>query len=404
MLAVAEARQRILDSLAPLAAEVVGLEAGLGRVLAEDLTARVTQPPAAVSAMDGYALRARDAETLPARLKVAGEAAAGGAAPPALGPGEALRIFTGAPLPEGADCVVIQEEAERSGDTLTLQATPRAGDFVRPAGLDFRAGDLGLRAGRRLTARDLGLAAAMNRPWLPVHRRARVAVLGTGDEIVLPGEPLGPNQIVSSNGFALSAAVRACGGAALHLGIAPDEPDGLGARIAAARGCDLLVTAGGASVGAHDLVQEVLRAQGAELDFWKIAMRPGKPLMFGRLGATPVLGLPGNPVSAMVCAVVFLAPALARLHGQPGEVPRRRVRLGTALAANGPREAYLRARLDDDDPAEAPRAVPLESQDSAVLSGLAKAEALLIRPPHAPAAEAGDAAEIVPLEAAGPLL
>jgi len=404
MLSVHEAQRRILDALAPLAAEVVGLDDGLGRVLAEDLAARVTQPPAAVSAMDGYAVRAADTADPPQRLTVVGETAAGGAMAPVLAPDEARRIFTGAPLPEGADAVVIQEDAERSGDLITVRAAARRGDYVRPAGLDFRAGDLGLRAGRRLTARDLGLAAAMNHPWLRVHRRARVAILGTGDEIVLPGEPLGPNQIVSSNGFALSAAVRACGGEALHLGVAPDDRDRLGERIAAARGCDLLVTAGGASVGAHDLVQDALRAQGAELDFWKIAMRPGKPLMFGRLGPTPVLGLPGNPVSAMVCAIVFLAPALARLHGQPGEVPRRTVRLGTAVAANGPREAYLRARLEHGAMDDAPRAVPLENQDSAVLSGLADADALLIRPPYASAAETGETAEAVPLDGGAPLL
>ena len=402
MLSVADARARILGAFSPLAAEIVSVADALGRGLAEDIAARVTQPPHAVSAMDGYAVRAEDTAALPAMLRVVGEAPAGQAHPHPLGPGEAVRIFTGAPLPDGADAIVIQEDTTREGDTVTVHEAATAGRWIRPAGLDFAAGAVGLRAGRRLTARDVGLAAAMNHPWLPVHRRPRVALLGTGDEVVLPGDPLGAHQIVSSNGFALAAAVTAGGGVPLNLGIAPDNRAALADRIAAARGCDLLVTAGGASVGAHDLVQEVLKDSGARLDFWKIAMRPGKPLMFGHLDATPVLGLPGNPVSAMVCAILFLMPALAVMRGGDGTLPHRRARLAVDLPGNGGREDYIRATLETDSHG-GQQVAPLGVQDSSVLSSLAAAEALLIRPPHAPPATAGDSVDILPLDA-GPSL
>ncbi len=397
MLPVAEARTRILAAFDPLPAETVPVGDALGRVLAEDLLARVTQPPAAMSAMDGYAVRAHDAGAVPARLRLVGEVPAGEAFPRALGAGEAVRIFTGAPLPDGADAIVIQENTERDGDTVVVHTAAQAGDWVRPAGLDFREGEPGLPAGRRLTARDIGLAAAMNRPWLNVHRRPRVAVLATGDEIVLPGEPLGPNQIVSSNSMGLCAFVSACGGEPVHLGVAPDTRAGLTERIAAAKGCDLLVTAGGASVGAHDLVHRVLEERGAELDFWKIAMRPGKPLMFGRLGATPVLGLPGNPVAGLVCATLFLRPAIDVMQGGEGTVPRMRAVLGAPLPANGERESYLRASIDRTGP-HGPEVTAFEKQDSSVLSRLARADALIRRPIRAEPAPAGTAVEILPLD------
>jgi molybdopterin molybdotransferase len=272
---------------------------------------------------------------------------------------------------------------------------------VRPAGLDFVAGAVGLAAGRLLTARDIGLAAAMNHPWLRVRRRPRVAILATGDEIVRPGDPIGPNQIVSSNALALSALVKSVGGDPVMLGIAPDETGALRRLAAGAVGADLLVTTGGASVGEHDLVRSGLAEDGLALDFWSIAMRPGKPLMFGRLGAVPLLGLPGNPVSSLVCAVVFLKPALEALLGLTrAQAPRQTAPLATDLKANDRRQDYLRARLVIGDD-HVQRVTPFPKQDSSMLTPLAQADCLVVRPPHAPAAQAGTAVEIIPLGGAG---
>ena len=401
MLSVAEALARITAAFAPLPAETVGLTEALGRVLAEDVAARVTQPPTDVSAMDGYAVRAADvaqaSADAPARLEVIGRAPAGGAFEGAVGPGQAVRIFTGAPVPTGADAIVIQEDTERDGDIVVVKESAAAGEYVRPAGLDFRAGAVGLTAGRLLSARDVGLAAAMDRPWLQVHRRPRVALLATGDEVVLPGDPRGPNQIVSSNGFSLAAFVQACGGQPIHLGIAPDDSAALKTLVEGARGADLLVTTGGVSVGEHDLIREALGEQGLEMDFWRIAMRPGKPLLFGRIGATPILGLPGNPVSSLVCATLFLRPAIAVMLGRETEAiaPETAI-LGTPLGANDRRQDYLRARLETDAQGRR-RALPFARQDSAMLATLAQADCLVVRAPHAPAAEAGEVVEIVPL-------
>jgi molybdopterin molybdotransferase len=401
MLSVAEALARITAAFAPLPAETVGLTGALGRVLAEDVAARMTQPPKDVSAMDGYAVRAADVAQVtadaPARLDVIGRVPAGGEFEGTVGPGQALRIFTGAPVPKGADAIVIQEDTERDGDVVMVKESAPPGHYIRPAGLDFRTGEVGLAAGRLLTARDVGLAAAMDRPWLSVHRRPRVALLATGDEVVLPGEPRGPTQIVSSNGFSLAAFVEACGGQPIHLGIAPDDTAALKALVAGARGADLLVTTGGVSVGEHDLIREVLGEQGLEMDFWRIAMRPGKPLLFGRIGATPVLGLPGNPVSSLVCATLFLRPAIAVMLGRDmaGAAPETAI-LGSGLGANDKRQDYLRARIEID--REGRRvAWPFERQDSSMLATLAQADCLVVRAPHAPAAEAGEAVEIVPL-------
>jgi len=397
MLSVAEALARITGAFVPLPAETVSLAEALGRTLAENVVARVTQPPAAVSAMDGYAVRAADLTTVPARLRVVGEAPAGGAHDGAVSAGEAVRIFTGGPLPAGADAIVIQEDTERDGDTVVVKETVAAGSYVRPAGLDFRAGDVGITAGRLLGARDIGLAAAMNHPWLRVRRRPRVAILATGDEVVLPGDPIGPNQIVSSNGFSLSAFVEACGGQPLHLGIAGDDQAALADMVSGARGTDLLVSSGGVSVGDHDLVGRVLGEQGMELDFWKIAMRPGKPLLFGRVGGTPVLGLPGNPVSALVCATLFLRPALAAMLGRPeSNGAQETAVLGTDLGANDRRQDYLRARLSIDS-AGRRCATPFPRQDSSMLATLAHADCLIVRPPLAASAKAGEAVDIVPL-------
>ena len=400
MISVEEALGRILAGLAdraPVAAEDVLLSDGLGRVLAEDVHARVTQPPAAMSAMDGWAVRAADVARVPTTLRRIGAVPAGAHFAGTVGAGETVRIFTGAPLPDGADTIVIQEDADQDGDRVVVREGAAKGTYVRPAGLDFVAGAVGLTAGRRLTARDIGLAAAMNHPWLRVRRRPRVAILATGDEIVRPGDPIGPNQIVSSNALALSALVASVGGDPLMLGIAPDQSDALRRMAAGAQGADLLVTTGGASVGEHDLVRSGLALDGLALDFWSIAMRPGKPLMFGRLGAVPLLGLPGNPVSSLVCALVFLKPALERLLGlAQAQAPRQTAVLAIDLKANDRRQDYLRARLDLDG-TDARRVTPFAKQDSSMLTPLAQADCLVVRPPHAPPAPAGTSVEIIPL-------
>jgi molybdopterin molybdotransferase len=403
MLSVAEALERILKSFRPLPAETVGIAEAFGRVLAEDVRARVTQPPHAVSAMDGYAVRAADVASVPATLKVIGAVPAGGLFEGAITAGEAVRIFTGAPLPKGADSIVIQEDTEagegpNGNGRVTVKESCKLGNYVRAAGLDFAVGDLGPRAGRRLTVRDVGLIAAMNHPWVPVRRRPRVAILATGDEVVMPGEPLGPSQIVSSNGLALAAFVRACGGEPLLLPIAADTEDSLAELAAGARGADLLLTTGGASVGEHDLVQKALGRQGMELDFWKIAMRPGKPLLYGRLGNQRVLGVPGNPVAALICGLVFLVPMLHRLLGlrEDARGPHEAV-LGQALEANGPRQHYLRA-ASTWGPGGDRVVASLAAQDSALMADFARADCLIVRPPDAPALAPGARVTIIPLD------
>ncbi len=397
MLSVEAARARILAALSPLAAETISVADSLGRVLAEDLTARVTQPPAAVSAMDGYAVRGRDVTTAPVTLRQIGAVPAGTAFAAEVGAGECVRIFTGAPLPAGTDTIVIQENVSAAGDAITINEATPSGRHVRPSGLDFSAGDVGLGAGDIITVRKLGLAAAMNRPWLRVTRRPRVAILATGDEIVMPGDPIGPSQIVSSNGLTLAAFIHAWGGEAIQLGIAPDRADALQAMAQGARGADLLVTTGGASVGDHDLVRSALGARGLDLDFWQIAMRPGKPLMFGRIDDTPLLGLPGNPVSSLVCSLIFLRPALLRLLGVP-DVSERRLPaiVGCDLPANDRRQDYLRASLTRGGEQEL-IATPFVKQDSSMLSLLAKADALIVRSPEATALKTGDRVEIIAL-------
>jgi molybdopterin molybdotransferase len=397
MLPVAEAREKILEVFEPLAAETVSLSQAAGRVLAEDLASRRTQPPKNMSAMDGFALKASDLALTPATLKVVAEVPAGSSYDRELQAGEAVRIFTGAPLPQGADCIVIQEDATLSGDKVTIADAVKAGAYVRPAGLDFREGEVKLKAGTRLSARDIGLAAAMNCPWLKVRRRPRIALLATGDEIVMPGEAIGENQIVSSNVLALAALIEEAGGEAVNLGIAPDREDGLVSLLQGARGCDLLVTTGGASVGKHDLVQGALASQGLDLAFWKIAMRPGKPLMFGRWADLPVLGLPGNPVSSLVCSYLFLLPIFAKLLDCPALAPKpRQATLGADMKENDRREDYLRAHLDEDQQGRL-TALPFAKQDSSMLATLKDADGLLIRPPHAPAAKAGEPCQVIPL-------
>jgi molybdopterin molybdotransferase len=398
MLSVAEAEARILAAFERLPAETVGLAEAEGRVLAEAARARLTQPPWPVSAMDGYAVRGADVARAPATLRLIGVVHAGARFAGRVGAGGAVRIFTGAPLPDGADTIVIQENVEAEGEAVRVRVETPLGRFVRPAGLDFRAGDVGLPAGRRLDARAIGFAAAMNLPWLRVTRRPRVAVIATGDEIVMPGDPVGPNQIVSSNAPALIAALRRLGAEPINLGIALDNEASLKALAAGARGADLLLTTGGASVGAHDLVREVLGGVGLALDFWKIAMRPGKPLMFGRLGETRLLGLPGNPVSSMVCTLLFVKPAVERMLGL--EAPRgagETARLGADLPANDERQDYLRAALHWAADGGAV-ATPFAKQDSSMISFLAKADCLIVRPPQAAVAAAGSLVPILRLD------
>ena len=318
LLSVADALAQVLKDAQPLAAEQAPLADTVGRVLAADLEALRTQPPADVSAMDGYAVRAADVATAPAKLKVIGEVAAGRPFERAIAAGETARIFTGGVVPAGADTVVIQEITTREGDVVIIEKTTAKGRNVRLQGLDFKAGDVLLPKGHRLTTRDLALAASMNRPLLPVHRRPKIAVLATGDELVPPGSTPGPGQIVYSNGFSLAALARAEGADVSDLGIVPDRLDETVAAVRRARelGVDVLVTTGGASVGEYDLVQQAFAAEGMDLSFWKVALRPGRPLMHGRLGAMQVLGLPGNPVSSYVCAFLFLVPLIRRLSGR----------------------------------------------------------------------------------------
>jgi molybdopterin molybdotransferase len=402
MISVAEALARILASApAPVASESVALEAALGRTLANDLHALRTQPPFANSAMDGYALRAGDTAQTPARLRVIGESAAGRAFPGAVHAGEAVRIFTGAPMPAGADAALVQENAEREGDMLIVAASESRGHNVRDAGIDFTEGERLLPTGRRLTPRDLALAAAANHPALPVRRRPRVAVLATGDELVRPGEALGPAQIVASNNYAVAGIIAACGAESIDLGIAVDEMDALALAFRRARNveADVLVTLGGASVGDYDLVQRALVDAGLELGFWRIAMRPGKPLMQGRLGGMRVLGLPGNPVSAIVCAILFLRPLLRAMVGDPaaGEDVSEPAVFGAEARANDVRQDYLRATLARDANGVW-AATPFENQDSSLVKVLAQAQCLIIRPPHAPPARRGEACRIIRLD------
>lgn len=407
LLPVEDALDRILTALSPLPAEVVPISEALGRVTAEPILARRTQPPVAVSAMDGYAVRAADVATVPVTLRRVGSAPAGGGYAGTVGPGEAVRIFTGGPVPAGADAIVLQEDvdasAEADGAEIVVREGAPAGTFVRPAGLDFKTGDVGVPAGRRLSARDIGLAAAMNVPWVRVIRRPRVAILSTGDEIVRPGELDDPTRIVSSNAYALAAVVRAVGGEAVDLGIAPDDRDALRALAAGARGADLLVTSGGASVGRHDLVQEALGdgtlgADALKVGFWKIAMRPGKPLIFGHLGAIPMLGLPGNPVSTVVCATVFLRPALERMLGLPaGPTALAEAVLAVDLKENDRRQDYLRA-TSEPGPDGRRLVTPFVRQDSSMMSRLAEADCLVVRPPHDPARSRGATVSVLPLD------
>jgi molybdopterin molybdotransferase len=396
---VADALAAILAGAEPLGEEMVALDAAYHRTLARDVAAKRTQPPQAMSAMDGYAVRAADAARVNTRLKVIGEVAAGRPFDRVLGVGEAARIFTGGVIPAGADAVVIQEDTVASADTITITEAASLGRHIRPAGVDFREGDVLLKAGRRLSDRDLSLAASMNFPELPVTRRPKVALLATGDELVMPGKPPGPGQIVYSNGYALRALARAEGAETVDLGVAADtlEATTAGIRRAGAAQADILVTTGGASVGDHDLVKASLEAEGVKMAFWKIAMRPGKPMMHGRLGAMRVIGVPGNPVSSYVCTILFVVPLIRALLGANTiHHVREAALLGRDVTANDVREDYLRARLEERDDGTL-IATPVNHQDSSLLANLAVSRALVIRAPFAPAAKAGTPCEILRL-------
>jgi molybdopterin molybdotransferase len=399
LMPVTEALSAVLAGAEPLSEEMVALDAAHHRVLARDVAALRTQPPQAMSAMDGYAVRSADASDVATRLKVIGEVAAGRPFEKTVGKGEAVRIFTGGVIPEGADAVIIQEDTVVEGGGITITEAAVAGRHIRPAGVDFRKGDVLLARGTRLTDRDLSLAAGMNYPEVPVRRRPRVALLATGDELVMPGSTPGPGQIVYSNGYALRALARQEGAETIDLGIAADTvaATALGIRRARDSGADILITTGGASVGDHDLVKQSLEAEGVTMAFWRIAMRPGKPMMHGRLGAMRVIGLPGNPVSSYVCGFLFLLPLIRALSGRAViHHTRETALLGRDVAANDMREDYLRARL------EARKnggliATPVDHQDSSLLANLAAARALVIRPPFAPAAPAGSPCDILRL-------
>ncbi|PVB62718.1 gephyrin-like molybdotransferase Glp [Labrenzia sp. 011] len=397
LMPVAEALEKLLAGVSSLETETVSLEQANNRFLAEALISTRTQPPFAASAMDGYAIRHEDLAADGTQLQVIGEAPAGHGFPGHVASGQSVRIFTGAPLPDGADTILIQENAQRSGDRITVLAPPQKGAFVRPAGLDFSSGDVLLEPPLRLDYRHLALAAAMNHAELPVIRKPKVAILATGDELVPPGTEPGPDQIIASNHIGIAALVADCGGQPVDLGISRDEPVELATHIRRAiiEDADILVTLGGASVGDHDIVQEVLGQEGMDLSFWRIAMRPGKPLMAGRLGRTKVLGLPGNPVSSMVCGLLFLKPLLQAMLGQPpaADAPKRAI-LGKALPENDRRQDYIRAGLSEDADGHLV-ATPFSRQDSSMLGLLAKSGALIIRPPHAPAQDAGTAVPVL---------
>lgn len=398
LLPVNEAHRRILDGISALGSETVGLLDAGERVLAEPVIAEVTQPPFDASAMDGYAARAADVAAVPAVLRVIGESNAGGPFDGAVGPGEAVRIFTGAALPRGADAVVIQEDTRREGDVLTVLEAASVGAHVRPEGGDFRNGDVLLPAGRLLDASAITLAAAGGHGTLSVRRRPRVAILATGDELVEPGSKLSPGQIISSNPFGLAALVKRFGGEPKLLGIAGDSLAALRDKLSLASDADILVTIGGASVGDRDLVKPALEAHGMALDFWKVAIRPGKPMLFGRLGQQRILGLPGNPLSCLIAARVFLVPLMFALLGRSDPSLAVQAAVLTAdLPANGPRQHYMRGKSE---PAAGglARVRALSSQDSAHMSALAAADVLIVREPDAPAARVGDVVSVLPID------
>lgn len=390
MISVEEARALLMDLVSPLETEEVPLAEAAGRVLVKDAVARRRQPPFSASAMDGYAVKAPEVEQH-AMFKVIGESAAGHRFDGTAGAGQAVRIFTGAPVPQGADFVVIQEDVSRSGDLITITNEPGDNHNIRPAGGDFEDGQT-VSAPRVLTPADIALLAAMNIPAVTVTRRPDIALISTGDELVMPGEDPGPDQIIASNTFGLKAMLEAAGARARILPIARDTESSLKMAFSLAGGADLAVTIGGASVGDHDLVGKVAADLGMERSFYKVAMRPGKPLMAGRLNSGAMVGLPGNPVSAMVCGALFLVPMVKSMLGLGAEAAEPlNATLAGPVTKNGPRQHYMRARI------EGGRLTAFDNQDSSLLTVLAAANALLIRPPHDPARAAGETVRYLPL-------
>ena len=401
MISAEQAISKVSGEMRLMAAETVPLRAALGRVLAAAPAAGTTHPPADVSAMDGYAVRMEDVETVPVTLEQIGESAAGSGFAGTLNSGQAVRIFTGAPLPKGCDAIVIQEVTEKNATAVTVKESPVPGRFIRRAGMDFKKGDVLVRAGKVLSGRDIGILAAMNAAEVSVRKKPAIAILATGDELVQPGETPGPGQIISSNSLAIAAYVRELGGEPLDLGIARDTESSLREKLAGAKNADMLVTIGGASVGDYDLVGKVLAEEGMEPGFYKVAMRPGKPLIFGRLGdrygSIPVLGLPGNPVSAGVTAVVVLRPAMMVMLGLAGDRENpQTAKLGRDLGEGGKRQDYLRARLAVNKSGERV-ATPFDAQDSAMTARFAEADCLVVRAPLAAPARAGENVTIIPL-------
>ncbi|SCY51196.1 gephyrin-like molybdotransferase Glp [Rhizobium sp. NFACC06-2] len=400
LLPVDEAIRRLLEAAVPVTeSETLPLTECDGRVLSADLSARLTQPPFDASAMDGYALRSADAAEIGSVLTVIGQAAAGHAFTGTVGEGQAVRIFTGAPVPQGADTVLIQEDAEvLEGGKIRTAFDVTAGRHIRPRGQDFAEGEAALKAGRELGFTDLTLAAAMNHAALTVYRRPRIAILATGDELLPPGSAPQPAQIIASNTFGVAALARQAGAEVIDLGIVADNDRLIRAAIgkAVAAKVDVLVTLGGASVGDHDLVQAALKAEGMQLDFWRIAMRPGKPLMVGSIGAMQVLGLPGNPVASLVCGLLFLEPLLRSIARRAPLQRTTTARTATPLKANDHRQDYLRARFSTDENgllvAEAH-----SKQDSSMMKILAHSDGLIVRPPNAPAAAAGAECAVIRL-------
>ena len=398
MLSVSQALSRVTSGFRVIESEHISLSNAHGRVLAEDLKARLSQPPVSVSSMDGFAVRAADVQNIPAQLTQVGISRAGNGYKKVVGPGECARIFTGAPLPDGTNAVVIQEVTARNRDQIEVQKSVSEGANVRGAGLDFRSGELIIRAGKRLTARDVGLAASMNFPWLRVRRQPRIALIANGDEIVMPGEPLLSDQIISSNSLALEAYIRELGGIVVNLGIARDTEKSLREALMGARGSDALVTIGGASVGDYDLVRGVMAAEGNHLNFYKVAMRPGKPLIFGTWREIPVLGLPGNPVSAGVTSFIFLRAAMEIMLGTgDGSMKTENAWLGRDLPGNGDRQDFMRSELSINGEGRLV-ATPFSVQDSSMMTLFAKADCLALRAPFAPPASRGDPISILRLD------
>lgn len=402
LLPVSDALDRLLKIAAPITrSELVGLHEAMGRVLAKDVAARVTHPAFDNSAMDGYAGRHEDFADIGTQLEVIGESAAGRGFGGHVGPGQVVRIFTGAPVPAGADTVLIQEDAEKQPDgRIRTTFAPGKGRHIRPKGQDFATGDIVLLAGHPLDAGRLTVAAAMNHPQLPVFKRPKVAILATGDELLLPGSVPGPDQIIASNTYGVAAIARDNGAEIIDLGIVRDDKAAIAAAVAQAQaaGSDVLVTLGGASVGDHDLVQSTLVESGMVLDFWQIAMRPGKPLMVGSLPGMTVLGLPGNPVSSLVCSLLFLEPLVRHLGSLPPRDRSGTAKTLTTLPANDKRQDYVRARLRRGSDGLL-QAETFSRQDSSMMQVFAQSDCLIIRPPHAPAAEAGTLCDVMVLRA-----